>query len=152
MYQADLDRFKENYLIDDEALPLMAGLHDTYGEEFLCDCLGDENTLHTLEKMKNIEREMQEKFISSVCSTNEILEKKLRIDELFPNLYLIFSYEDLIQTLCSNDWIIEYSIMNARKPNHWFISRKKAIFVKGEKWDKCPETIKKHFLRVKSQA
>lgn len=149
MYQADLERFQENYLADDEALPLVAELHTKYSEMFLCEHLRDETTRHSLTLMCEIKKELEERFLISICSTNHTIEEELRIDDLFPNIFLLIDYDRIIEMLVKKEWIDEFIIMKPRNGD-WYRSRERTIFAKGNRWKECPTYIQEHFNFVKA--
>ena len=149
MNEQDLKRFKDNHTYEEAALDLVEELHDNYGESFLSLHLYGCDDLHTVELMEQIKKEMDDKFIVSVCSTNEIIEEKLMIDDLFPNLYLMMDYDDIIRTLVEKEWLDEFVLMKPKKHNDWYRSRERTIYTKGGKWDKCPPHIQRFFNQVK---
>ena len=151
MYDRDLERFQDNYAADAEALPLVAELHATYGESFLCECLRGDDTLHTLSIMGEVKRELEERFLASVCDTEDIREEELKLDVLFPNLTCVMSYDKLFQYLQEKEWIALFDIADSKRSSPGWRVIGRTIFAKGFSWDKCPKPIQDHFLNLKSR-
>lgn len=151
MRDRDLERFQDNYAADAEALPLVAELHATYGEEFLCECLFDPETLHTLPVMVQVKRDLEDKFLVAVKSDEDCFEEKLKLDVLFPNIKCIMDYNKLLEILEKKGWIWVFKIVDeSRSLPHWRVIGK-SIFSKGHEWDKCPREIQNHFLGIKKE-
>ena len=151
MNDRDLERFQDNYAADAEALPLVAELHATYGESFLCECLRGDDTLHTLSIMWEVKRELEERFLASVCATEDIREEELKLDILFPNLTCVMSYDKLFQYLQEKEWIALFDIVDPKRSSPGWRVIGRTIFAKGFSWDKCPQPIKEHFLAIKKE-
>jgi hypothetical protein len=176
MNDKDLERFQDNYAADAEALPLVAELHATYGESFLCECLRGDDILHTLSIMCEVKQEMRDKFLLSVCSTNHINEHELGLDGLFPNLIHLMtistnhinehelgldglfpnlihlmSYEKMLEHLEEKGWISIFTILRPFRLEERYRYVDKTIYAKGYNWEKCPKSIQEHFLKIKKE-
>ena len=151
MNDKDLERFQDNYAADAEALPLVAELHATYGESFLCECLRGDDILHTLSIMCEVKQEMRDKFLLSVCSTNHINEHELGLDGLFPNLIHLMSYEKMLEHLEEKGWISIFTILRPFRLEERYRYVDKTIYAKGYNWEKCPKSIQEHFIKIKKE-
>lgn len=149
MRDKDLERFQDNYFADQEALPLVAELHATYGESFLCECLKGDDVHHTLAIMVEVKRELEERFLVSVSASDDIREQALELDVLFPNLKLVMSYDKLFEYLEQKNWISLFDIEDSENSKPFWRIIKRTIFAKGLSWESCPQPIREHFLRIK---
>ena len=150
MNDAYLERLKKNIMIDQEALPLMVELHDTYGEEFLYEHLYAYDNLHTLAMVEEIKREMEDKFIISVCANNHITEKELKLDLLFHNCHYLISYDEMIEILIKNKWIARDRIYRNLGVSE-YRALVRTIYSKGMNFEECPSHVKGHFILLKHE-
>lgn len=152
MNEHDLKIFKDNYKYQEEALSLVEELHDNYGDDFLSIHLYGCDDLHTVELMESIKKEMDDKFIVSVCATNQIVEEQLGIDRIFPNIDLLIDYDTVIEMMVKKEWLDEFILMKPKQLNEFYRSRERTIYTKGNNWNKCPPKVQEHFLIVKKIA
>lgn len=151
MNDSDLERFHDNYLADDEAMPIIAELHAEYGESFLCECLRGDEVRHTLTIIYEVKKELKDRFLLAEDADEHTTAKELRLDTLFPNLVNIMSYEKMLIELEERGWISYFRIMRPFAPNSNYRSVKRIVYAKGYNWDKCPKAIQDHFLTVKAE-
>lgn len=149
MNDADKKRLTDNYCIAEEAMQLAEKIYDTYGEQLFYDFIYGDTVIHTLEKMKEIQKEIEDRILID-CSKD--CEDPFGFFEILPNIELIFDDSYIIETMQKNKWIISYQILKLHGNPCFHREVINTFYLTGEKWEKCPEKLKKHLLRLKKNS
>lgn len=154
MIQEYLEHYKRSTYFHENALPLLEELHKKYGQECLDYYLQSDDVQHNVDLMNLIKKQIENDFIISVCATNDIIQDKIKLYELFPNLNLLYSdsmypEEIIIEKLVDNSRLWFLTFKEWRWPHSNYRVLTKQMFFKGPNWHECPSPIRDHFEKLK---
>lgn len=150
----DLEQFKTEFEYTNLAEDLIDSLFHKFGRETLNRYLVDDEAPYDIHQMNEIKSKIEEEYLTFVCSSNDILHEKIKLYELFPNSNLLiggmYPDSDILDILIKNEWIEEDKTWQYPNASNWWAVDKTFLF-KGCNWEKCPQPIKDHFIKLKEE-
>lgn len=150
----DLAQFKTEFEYTNLAEDLIDSIFYKFCRETLNRYLEDDEAPYDVHQMNDINAKIEEDYLTFVCSSEDILHEKIKLYELFPNSNLLiggmYPDSDILDILIKNEWIQEDKIWKYPNSSNWWSVDRTFLF-KGYNWDKCPQPIKDHFLKLKEQ-